>query len=150
MLSTTLPSPDETFDQFVAKVKLQDDQMCRYAAEFKGNKTPQAPSAKPRPPRSHLNNPVDLTCATPHTESTPMDLSAQRRIEAHQARYTKWAAEGKCTKYGSSTHWGSNCPRQRPLAGAATDITASFAMGTPFVTAPATSTSTDAEGPGKA
>ena len=40
VLSTTLPSPDETFDQFVAKVKRLDDQMRRNAAEFKGNKTP--------------------------------------------------------------------------------------------------------------
>ena len=77
MLSTTLPSPDETFDQFVTNVKLLDDQMRRYAAEFKGNKMPQAPSTKPWPPRSHSNNLVDSTGATPHTRSAPMDLSAQ-------------------------------------------------------------------------
>ena len=150
VLSTTLPSPDETFDKFFAKVKPLDDQIRRYAAEFKGNKTPQAPSAKPRPPRSHSNNPVDSTGATPHTGSAPMDLSAQRRIEAHQAQYMKWAAEGKCMKYGSGTHWRSDCPRHRPLDGAATDIAASSTMCTPFVTAPATPTSTGAEGPGKA
>ena len=40
VLSTTLPPPRETVDQFVAKVKLLDDQMHRYTAEFKGNKTP--------------------------------------------------------------------------------------------------------------
>ena len=93
VLSKTLPSPGETFDQFFAKVKLQDDQMRRYAAEFKGNKTPQAPSTKPRP------------------------------------------LAGAAADFA---------------AGTATENAASSTVGTPFVTAPATPTSTDASGPGKA
>ena len=63
--------------------------MRRYAAEFKGNKMPQAPSTKPWPPRSQSNNPVDSTGTIPHTGSALMNFSAQQRIEAHQACYTK-------------------------------------------------------------
>lgn len=138
MLSTTIPPQDEAFDQFVAKVKLLDDQMRRYAAEFKG-KAPQAPGTKPpRPPaRNHSNNSVDSTRATPHTGLAPIDLSVQRRMEAQQAQHAKWTAEGKCTKCGSSTHWRKDCPKNRPLAAAAAAAT-STAASTPFATAPAT------------
>ena len=99
VLSTTLPSPDETFDQFVAKVKLLDDQICCYAAESKGNKTPQASSAKPRPPRSHSNNLVDSTGATPHTGSVPMDLSAQQ-----------WVGAATCTLQRCGNSNSTDCP----------------------------------------
>ena len=136
-LARTLPPPNETFDQYVSKIKLLDDQLRRFAAETKGAAKPAsnrparpAATATAAGSRTYSSNPADSTGATSHTGSAPMDLSMKVRTEAQQARFNKWLAEGKCTRCGDASHWRRDCPR-RPLAAASADTT-------PYATAPAT------------
>ena len=83
----------------------------------------------------------DLTGATSHLGSAPMDLAAKQRVEARQAEISKWVAEGKWTKCGSDQHWRRNCPKttNRPTLTAAATASSSDSTGsTPYATAPPT------------
>jgi hypothetical protein len=125
-LARTIPAPNETYAQYVAKVKLLDDQLRRLAAE-KGRAPPnpghpKAPGPTPARtpgsgPRQHQYsaNPADSTGATSHRGPAPMDLATQKRLEARQAQYTEWANQGVCTKCGSSDHWRRDCPKNQQV-----------------------------------
>jgi hypothetical protein len=107
-LSRTLTPPDETFEQFVATVKSLDDKARRFASE-KGNSKAPAKS-QPRHSSGYSSNPADSTGTTPHKGPAPMDLSAQKRLEAKQAQYAEWSSKGVCTKCGDPKHWRKECP----------------------------------------
>jgi hypothetical protein len=139
VLARTIPVPNESFAQFVAKLRLVDDQLRRLAAENsgKGKATPTGKTA-PRQTQSSSSssnysaNPADSTGSTSHKGAAPMDLSAQRRLEAKQAQYAKWAEEGACTKCGDLKHWRKDCPKKqnRPLRAAGTADPATDASAT--------------------
>jgi hypothetical protein len=121
-LARTIPQPDESFAQYVAKVKVLEDQLRRLTAESKGKAPAQSSGRAPRQ-SNYSPNPADSTGATPHKGPAPMDLSAQKRLEEKQANYTAWSAKGACTKCGSLDHWRRECPKnttRRPLAASAT------------------------------
>jgi hypothetical protein len=143
-LARTIPQPDETFAQYVAKVRVLDDQLRRLAAESKGKSSGQS-SGKPAPRQSYSPNPVDSTGATSHKGPAPMDLSMQKRLEAKQAKYEEWAAQGVCTKCGSDKHWRKECPLNQPprkkLAAAATSTTTTDPAGASNSPAPSSSQS---------
>ena len=150
-LAKTLPPPNESFTEYVAKIKLLDDQMRRFAAECKppgGRPASGSAQTQQRNRIPHSTNPADSTGATPHLGSAPMDLAAKKRAEAQQAQFAQWADEGKCTKCGSASHWRRDFPKiRRPLAAAATTPPTSS---TPYTTAPTTPTLTEAGRSGKA
>ena len=150
-LAKTLPPPNESFPEYVAKIKLLDDQMRRFAAECKpSGGRPASGSAKTQQSNRipHSTNPADSTGATPHLGSAPMDLAAKKRAEAQHAQFAQWADEGKCTKCGSASRWRRDCPKiRRPPAAAATTPPTSS---TPYTTAPTTPTLTEAGRSGKA
>ena len=125
-LARTIPPPNETFAQYVAKVKVLDDQLRRLAAESTGRGKAPAQSSGKAPPRqsNYSSNPADSTGATPHKGPAPMDLSAQKRLEEKQANYAEWSAKGACTKCGNMKHWRKECPlnqsHRKPLSASAT------------------------------
>jgi hypothetical protein len=131
-LARTVPPPNESFAQFVAKLRLVDDQLRRLAAENsgRGKAPPSTGKTAPRQNQSSSSsnysaNPADSTGSTSHKGAAPMDLSAQRRLEAKQAQYAKWVGEGVCTKCGDPKHWRKNCPKNQsqgrgPLTAAGT------------------------------
>jgi hypothetical protein len=94
----------ETYIEFVERVKALDDRIRRRSAKkgtsgkAPGHTTPSTkPGPHPQPPQrrptSYSSNPRDSTGAIPHTDSAPMDLAAQQRMEAKQAQYAEWAGK---------------------------------------------------------
>ena len=94
---------NESYTQFVERVKALDDKIRRRAAEkgtsgkTPGHTTPSRPGSRPQAPQGrhgYSSNPKDSTGATPHTGPAPMDLAAQQPIEAKQAKYAEWTEKG--------------------------------------------------------
>jgi hypothetical protein len=115
------PTPvNETYAEFVERVKSLDDRLRRRAAE-KGRFGGRAPAttgssmgSKPQGSRSgYSSNPADSTGATPHTGPAPMDLAAKQRWDARQAQNAEWASKGLCTTCGADDHWRRDCPKGR-------------------------------------
>ena len=89
-LAKTLPTPNESFTEYIAKIKLLEDQMHRFAAECKppgGRPAGGTGSAKAQQRNRipYSTNLADSTGATPHLGSAPMDLASKQRAEAQQA-----------------------------------------------------------------